>query len=564
MAKAKAATATNIPFAHWIFAVSAAVACAVYSISLNAPFVFDDLTLPMLQSGGAGWNSWRHWIGGVRPVLGATYWWNMALGGTDPFGYRLVNLAFHLAAAWLVYAILERTLAYAHPTLAARARLAAAAGATAFLLHPLQTEAVAYVAGRADVLSAFFALAAALVYLRGFRRGLNLLEAAAVLVLFAASVGAKEQTVALPAILTLIGGFRNWSGLFEDVRRNLKLFVPIAVGAVAGGAVILKRVLDSPSAGAAAGATPFEYFATSWRAIARYLGLSVFPVGQTADAHFPWSSTVLDHGAIFALAALLGGGWFLWRKRRSHPLALSGYLIALLALLPVNSIVPLQDVFFERRFYFGLFGVCLAVSEWAFLTFDGGKLWAATAIVGAILAVLSYGRVELWNDPFALWTDVIAKAPEKARGYFWRGQIWLNAGRCPEAVTDLTRYSELNSKKEAAGFVYLALAHTCAGDGTGAVRAADAGLTVEPGNGNLRWSRSRGLIQLKRYGEALEEIDRAIGRDANVPGYWTTRAIALSSMNRRPEAIAAVERALQLSPSDSDALRVMAELRGRP
>jgi Flp pilus assembly protein TadD len=122
----------------------------------------------------------------------------------------------------------------------------------------------------------------------------------------------------------------------------------------------------------------------------------------------------------------------------------------------------------------------------------------------------------------------------------------------------------LSPKKEAAGYVYLALAHTCAGDGAGAVRAADDGLAVEPANANLRWARARGLIQRKLYTEALADINRSLEQDPNAPGYWTTRAVALASLGRRAEAIVDLERALQLSPSDPDALRTLDELRRMP
>jgi hypothetical protein len=83
---------------------------------------------------------------GIRPLLKLSYAANWVLG-PGPLGFHLFNLVCHAANALMVWLLLRRWL----PALAPRLEMSAAAAFTAallFALHPAQTEAVTYVAGR--------------------------------------------------------------------------------------------------------------------------------------------------------------------------------------------------------------------------------------------------------------------------------------------------------------------------------------------------------------------------------------------------------------------------------
>lgn len=75
-----------------------------------------------------------------------------------PRSYHVTNVALHVAATGL-FALLARTLT-------PHARLARTAAPLLFAAHPIHTEAVAGVVGRADVGAAIFFLGALLSYIR--------------------------------------------------------------------------------------------------------------------------------------------------------------------------------------------------------------------------------------------------------------------------------------------------------------------------------------------------------------------------------------------------------------
>ena len=123
----------------------------------------------------------RQWIGPIRPLVMVTYWVNFAGGGLDPLGYHLGNLLLHVVNGVLVFLATRQLLRRTHAEYSAGVSLIAAFSAGLFLLHPLQSEAVAYVAGRADLLSATFMLGSILLYARQPDGGLRIAETIAVL-----------------------------------------------------------------------------------------------------------------------------------------------------------------------------------------------------------------------------------------------------------------------------------------------------------------------------------------------------------------------------------------------
>jgi hypothetical protein len=133
-----------------------------------------------------------------RPVTFATMALNWELGGLEPFGYHLLNLFMHAGVVWLLYILLQSLLG-ASP----RGEIVAFVAALLFAVHPIHTEAVTAVVGRAELLAAGFLLAAWILHLRD--------QEIAALFCFALAVLSKESAVAFFP-LVLIGDYAAGNG----------------------------------------------------------------------------------------------------------------------------------------------------------------------------------------------------------------------------------------------------------------------------------------------------------------------------------------------------------------
>jgi hypothetical protein len=148
-----------------LVAIEIVIALA-YANSLGGGFLLDARALILLSPTvqAATWHNvaalfaqdyWHPFgAGGLyRPATTLSYLVNYAVlgNGERAFGYHLTNLVLHLACVALLYGLVLRV---------SRRRWAAGVAAALFGLHPIATEAVTYIAGRADLLAALGMLAA--------------------------------------------------------------------------------------------------------------------------------------------------------------------------------------------------------------------------------------------------------------------------------------------------------------------------------------------------------------------------------------------------------------------
>ncbi|MFH0790304.1 MAG: tetratricopeptide repeat protein [Candidatus Omnitrophota bacterium] len=146
---------------------------AVFSVYLNTlpnRFVFDDRHMivdnnyikhlrfiPLLFKNKITSSSVGQ--GMCRPVLMLSFAFNYLFSNLSPHGYHLFNILIHFLNAWLLYLFLKLFL----KDLGFYLRL----GLTlVFCLHPVNTEAVAYISSRSTILSSFFILSSLYTYVQ--------------------------------------------------------------------------------------------------------------------------------------------------------------------------------------------------------------------------------------------------------------------------------------------------------------------------------------------------------------------------------------------------------------
>jgi hypothetical protein len=197
---------------------------------------------------GLGWRHLR-WMftttlqAVYAPLAWMTHGLNYVVGGMDPRGYHVLNLALHAANVALFYLIARWLLAAASsaevPGLAGSPPgldLGAAAAALCFGVHPLRVESVAWISERRDVLGGLFYLLAVLTYVRGVAGSRLLGGRFRVLSLaaFACAILSKGLTMTLPLTLLILDAYplrRSRLGWKALVREKVGHFVIAAAGA---------------------------------------------------------------------------------------------------------------------------------------------------------------------------------------------------------------------------------------------------------------------------------------------------------------------------------------------
>lgn len=186
---------TRRQFPDWIYVVGlAAIVVLVFWRSLWFPLLSDDYIL-VTQARGAGGPLLKSFVepggdGSFRPLGQVLLMASGRWANTDALRWHAISFAIHGVNSILLYAAVR----YASK----RSDMAVIAAAV-FALHGTRPEAVAWTAGRWDVVAAFFALAGLLAFLRYYERG-NPLYCTASVVLAAMAILCKESAYAFPAL----------------------------------------------------------------------------------------------------------------------------------------------------------------------------------------------------------------------------------------------------------------------------------------------------------------------------------------------------------------------------
>lgn len=561
---AAAAVAVEAPPSPKRWPYFAGIAAAIFIVfeiywpAIRGPFLLDDTYLPYMTPGFSP--ELTNWIHGVRPLLMFSYWLNFQhAGNQDTFGYHMVNVLLHLANAALILAAVYKIASWASFD-KWKAAVFAIFSAGLFLVHPMQTESVSYIASRSETLSVFWVLAAFVVFLNRKGDAVSIPRIIAILILFAAAVLTKEHTAVLPALLLVTDYYWNPGFSLAGIRRNWKLYTPIAAGALLALSFVWSVLRSASTAGFnVRDFTWYQYFFTECRAIWKYIWMFLLPVGQNVDEDFGISRTVFEHGAIIALIGLLAVTVLAWIYRRQFRLASYGWFVFLILLAPTSSIVPIADPYAERRLYLPFIGLLLIAAD--FLSrwkISKNALVATLSAVLLVEAIFTYQRNQLWSSAIALWTDSVAKSPNKLRPRFQLASAYFQAGSCSKAVDEFQTASQLGLPRYDL-FLDWALAEDCAGKPDEAVAKLNQASMLEK-NAHVYSQIGMQYGKMGKYREALDALQTAIKLDPNFAMTYYYLGNIYSIEGDRTQAAADYRRVLALDPQNEPARDALARM----
>jgi Tfp pilus assembly protein PilF len=555
---------------RWPYAVGLLVALFVvfdvYWPAINGQFLLDDTYLPYMLPNYAH-VSLIGWIKGLRPLLMFSYWLNFQYadparaGMQDTFGYHFVNVVLHVFNGILVFLAIRKVMSWAAVEKWLSTVLAIFA-AGLFLLHPLQTESVSYVASRSETLSVFFVLATLVVFLYRQSNTVGFCTTAAIIALFGAAVLSKEHTAVLPVLLLLTDYYWNPGFSLAGIRRNWRLYIPIAVAGALGIALVARVLSGAPTAGFGVKEfTWYQYFFTECRVIWDYLWMFLLPIGQNLDPDFTISHSITDHGAIIAIVGLLAVTVAAWVYRRRFPLASYGWFVFLILIAPTSSFVPIKDPYAERRLYLPFIGLL-------FITVEFLRRWkmsrnALITVLSLVLvaeAAATYQRNQVWSTAIDMWSDTVAKSPNKRRPRFQLAMAYFQAGHYPEAIVDFEKAAQI----EPPNFDLLvdwALAYDGVGKTAEAIAKLRQAAALEK-SAHVYSQIGMEYGKMGQYPQALDALDMAIRLDSNFMGgmSYVYRGDVFNVQGNKPQAAQEYRHALAIDPNNSVAREKLARL----
>jgi hypothetical protein len=416
-----------------VMAAFLAVALALYAPALHGqPFSEDLLFLqsPYLRTWSAenllaildprGAPSFL--VFNYSPVHSLLHGLDVRLFGDDPFGHHVVNVILHAVVSALLAALLLRT-GIPLP--------AALLGATIFLVHPANVEAVAWIFQLKTTAAAAFAMGALLAHPR--RPWLGAL-------LFALALLTKAHAaLALPvlALLEWCRAARGDAAQSPPRRAWLGVWAGLLVGFALAELPIfaatgrVERPLFS--------ADPLLHARFVVAVAARYAVMAATGTGLSA---FHEPSLVVGWGDPWwigglALLGILGTRFAAVLRRRSTEAA--WWMWAAAGFAPVSQVTPFIFPIADRYLYFvlpGLLGGVLMAGHEALSQLGHPvrrravvrALAGAAAVLALVFAASSATRARIWQTPAAVYADAARHYPDGMQGRLAEARERARAG----------------------------------------------------------------------------------------------------------------------------------------
>jgi Tfp pilus assembly protein PilF len=395
-----------------IFFILFLLAFLPYVNTLLAGFVYDD-TFQVVQNPYA--HSFRYlpdiftttvWsfqgAAGVtnyfRPMMTLGYLLTYQIAGLVPFGFHLANLVLNCIVVWLVFVLLRQF----------SGERVALVAAGLFALHPIHTEAVAWIAAVTDLQLTVFYLAAFLLYVRLADTRHRIRARLILCGVFLLALLSKEQAMTLPVMVTLYEYFYRDDRLTATPREKISRIGPLwAVAAfylsvrtlILGG---VASVVTRPAL------SWHDTLLSSVSLIGGYIGKLIWPAHFAAFYVFHPSRHFSDVPVLLGLSAIvLCAILFIVLWKRVHLLSFA-FLLIFLPLGPVlNARWMPASVFGERYLYLPSVGFCWLMGWGAVKLWNTEGPWLlrplarAVPVLVAVIALAYAARTVTRNRDWA-------------------------------------------------------------------------------------------------------------------------------------------------------------------
>lgn len=272
-----------------------------------------------------------------RPLVTLSFLFDYQIAGLNPLFYYLSNVVVHLANGILLFLIFNILL---------KKKSLSFITALLFIIHPIQWEAVANIAGRSILLCAFWQFVSFWLYLKfALQSRLNphrKFYFAGSLLAFVLALLSKESAVVTPFLLA---GYEYWlrrraKGKILSVQSLVRLapFVGIL-----GGYFLLRKLLGITSVSFW---PSLELLAlgvlTFLSSMLIYLRVFIFPIDLYFDRATMYYTNFADWGLWLTLAAIVIFSWVTGRYHARWSRRIKFMLFwFVVSLLPVSQLVPL-------------------------------------------------------------------------------------------------------------------------------------------------------------------------------------------------------------------------------
>lgn len=536
---------TKIIKENWLLILILVVAgFAVYAFNLNNPLFWDDtdwiINNPFVHS--FSWENIKNWftqniLAGInqssnyyRPFLLFTFTLNYFLGGDNPVGYHLLSNILHLANVVLIFLMLYRAL---------KSRFIAFWASLIWLVHPLQTEAVTYISGRGDPLTAFFML---LVIWWSFQKQ-GFWNWAVFLFLLVLALLSRETAVIFPFLLMVFYiSFLSQDRFLKSLKTAFIKALPylgivLVYGVLRLTILNFENTLNFYSQPNLYTESFLVRMYTFLNVLWTYARLIILPLGQhmersvTVYTYFWNLPTVASFLVLLSVLGILrylykGSGPFFVIKKGPDPFRIWFFAVGwfFVNLGMTSGITPINAQLYEHWLYLALLGPLVLAIFYLYGIFKvNGKpvkifIVIILASTSVFFSALSIKRNILWGDPIKFFENILKYEPDSARINNNLGYLYFNQGNKEKAEEYYWKSTKTAGNSFPQPYFNLGTLLQERGDIRGAIVVFEKAIELDPNfsypypNLSVIYAGQGNLVKAAEYLEKLKELQPRLQR----------------------------------------------------
>lgn len=374
-----------------------------------------------------------------RPMMHVLYLLCAQVFGLYPRPFHAVNILLNAVVVIALFKMTEKLF---------RDRILAFIAAALFALHPIHSEAVAWVAAVPDLQVALFYILSFWAFLRLARPDgrISVPASAGMSALFALALLSKESAVTLPAVATVYEHFYREDRAHTRWTQKIARYAPLWALDIAY-ALFRVRVLGGFLPANIVREMPYVDVVLSAIALTgKYVWGFLWPAKLCAAYIFPFNLRALLPAIAWGLAVLLLFTWvflFLWKRARPVCFGFVWFLVTLSPVLNARWVRTSTSAlpFAERYLYLPSVGLCW-VAAWGFARLfektSGRAVWrgalvSAAALLAALCTVRIVVRNRDWHDDITFYRRTLALAPNSFEMHDNLGAAYYNQGNIKAA-----------------------------------------------------------------------------------------------------------------------------------
>ena len=468
-----------------------------------------------------------------RPIQVFSYLIDYSIWGLKPLGYHFTNVLLHILVALSVYWLIsilydDRVLSFLTGIL--------------FVAHPIHTEAVTYMSGRAESMSALFMLLCFILYIRYYdlnRIGTYFL----MLIAYALALLCKEYSIILPALLLL------YHYVFK---KKLKTKGFLTVLSIAFIYILLRlTVLKSFLLYMPRYTTfLFQRVPGFFVAIATYVRLLFLPFGlhmEYGKKLFSFSNPTVILGLVISLPLLI----YIFTKKKSDRVIFFSICWFFITLLPISNIYPVNAYMAEHWLYFPSIGFFLILAK-GLSSIYRRKTFRGFFIILMITLIVFYSYLTIrqnnyWREPLTFYKRTLQFAPDSARVYYNLGNEYNKLGNKQESVASYKKAIKHKSDYVEA-YYNLAMVYGDIGEKDEAIASYEKAIEIDPTYAKAYNNLGNEYSDIGRKEEAIALYKKAIKLKPDYAEAYCNLGNVYGEIGNRNEAIISYKKSIECEP----------------